>query len=71
MQTLALGIDIGGTNTAYGIVNRRGEILTKGSLPTTGHPTVADYIAAIKTVLSPLLDQVGREKCSRCRYRCA
>ncbi len=61
MQTLALGIDIGGTNTAYGIVNRRGEILMKGSLPTTGHATVADYIAAINTELSPLLEKLGRD----------
>ena len=29
-KELAIGIDIGGTNTKYGIVNHRGEILKKG-----------------------------------------
>ena len=60
-QALALGIDIGGTNTSFGIVNRRGEILTKGHMPTTGHATVHEYIAALKKELSPVLDAAGRE----------
>lgn len=60
-QALALGIDIGGTNTSFGIVNRRGEIITKGHMPTTGHATVHEYIAALKKVLSPVLDAAGRE----------
>lgn len=61
MQELALGIDIGGTNTAFGIVNRRGQILTKGSLPTTGHATVQHYIAALREVVRPLLEKEGLE----------
>ncbi len=61
MQELALGIDIGGTNTAFGIVNRRGTIITKGSLPTTGHPTVEDYIATVRQTILPLLEQEGLE----------
>jgi glucokinase len=58
-QELALGIDIGGTNTAFGIVNRRGEIITKGSLSTTGHDSVQHYIAALKSVVLPLLEKEG------------
>ena len=60
-QPLALGIDIGGTNTSFGIVNRRGEIIAKGSMPTTGHPTTHDYFAAMKQVLAPFIDEFGRE----------
>ncbi len=60
-EPLALGIDIGGTNTAYGLVNRRGEIVSKGSFPTTGHGTVADYIVAFKNELGPVLDKAGKE----------
>ncbi len=59
-QPLALGIDIGGTSTSYGIVNRRGEILQKGNIPTIGHPTVHDFIAALKNTLDPILASVGR-----------
>ncbi len=29
---LAIGIDIGGTNTKYGVVNQRGDILQAGKL---------------------------------------
>lgn len=59
MQTLALGIDIGGTNTAYGIVNRSGEIVKKGSMPTVGHATVQDYIAAMTAEIMPLVQEYG------------
>lgn len=61
MQSLAIGIDIGGTNTAYGIVNRRGEILSQGSMSTKGFPTVNDFIDELSRRLQPLLEQAGRE----------
>lgn len=60
-QPLALGIDIGGTNTSYGIVNRRGEIIAKGSMLTTGHDTVHDYIAVLTRNLEPMLLAAGRQ----------
>ena len=59
-QALALGIDIGGTNTAFGVVNRRGEIVDKGSVPTTGHDSVHHYIASLEKALGPVLDKAGR-----------
>ncbi len=31
-KRVALGIDIGGTNTKFGVVNHRGEVLEKGSI---------------------------------------
>ncbi len=63
-RSLSLGIDIGGTNTAYGLVNRRGEIITKGSLPTTGHATVEAYISALQTELVPVIKKAGLENIS-------
>ena len=60
-QALAVGIDIGGTNTAFGIVNRRGEIIAKGGMPTTGHGTVSQYMQAMKQAILPLIDKVGHE----------
>lgn len=35
IEHVALGIDIGGTNTAYGLVNRKGEVLFEESIATT------------------------------------
>ena len=60
-QPLALGIDIGGTNTSFGLVNRRGEITVKGGISTTGHDTVTDYFAALKLAMQPMIEKAGRE----------
>jgi glucokinase len=60
-QALALGIDIGGTNTSFGIVNKRGEILERGRMSTTGHGTVQQYIAALKANIEPMLVAAGRD----------
>lgn len=60
MRNLALGIDIGGTNTSFGLVNRRGEIVVQSRIKTVGHATVADYIEHLKNALDPVLDEAGR-----------
>jgi glucokinase len=60
-EPLALGIDIGGTNTAYGFVNRRGEILLKGSVPTTGYEHPQQYMNGVKNELLPLIEKMGKE----------
>jgi glucokinase len=53
----AIGIDIGGTNTKYGIVNHRGEILEKGELKTDAYPEIEDYVNALYDALTPLIRQ--------------
>lgn len=58
-QPLAVGIDIGGTNTVFGIVDRRGNILHQGSIKTKDHPDIALYMDALYAGLSPLLDKVS------------
>src|SRR3954471_5629156 len=52
----AVGIDIGGTNTKYGVVNHRGEIVEKGELKTDAYPKIEDYINALYDTLMPILD---------------
>jgi glucokinase len=52
---VAVGIDIGGTNTKYGIVNHRGEILDKGELRTDAYPKVEQFVDALYKALSPLI----------------
>lgn len=51
----AIGIDIGGTNTKYGVVNHRGEIIDKGDLRTDGYAQIDDYIDALYQKLMPLI----------------
>ena len=52
---LAVGIDIGGTNTKYGIVNHRGDILVKGDLRTDAYAEVEDFIDALYEKLHPVM----------------
>lgn len=62
IEKLAIGIDIGGTNTVFGIVNHRGEILYRGALSTTDYPAVEDFLKALKSALKPLIDETGGKK---------
>ena len=58
-QQYAVGVDIGGTNTKYGIVNHRGEISHKGDLPTNKYEQVEAYVDALYDALKPAIDAVG------------
>ncbi len=60
-QPLALGIDIGGTKTAWGLVTATGDIVMKGSMATTGHDNPAAYMAAMADCILPHLQQYGIE----------
>jgi glucokinase len=57
----AIGIDIGGTNTKYGIVNHRGEILEKGDLKTDGYATIEDFVEVLHDTLAPLIQRHAAE----------
>ncbi len=52
----AVGIDIGGTNTKYGLVNHRGEIIEKGDIRTDAHPEIETFIDALYDVLGPIIN---------------
>lgn len=52
----AIGIDIGGTNTKYGLVNHRGEILEKGELSTDAYPTIESFIDGLYNELNPIIN---------------
>lgn len=56
-KQFALGIDIGGTNTKYGLVNHRGEILAKGTIRTDAYPTLDEFATALYDEISPLIVQ--------------
>ena len=58
---LAIGIDIGGTNTKYGLVNHRGEIIEKGELRTDAFPKIEDYVDALYNALRPIIEKDNNE----------
>jgi glucokinase len=48
MLELALGVDIGGTNIEFGLVDRKGNLLYNISKPTNSFPSAEDFIQFIK-----------------------
>ena len=55
---VVLGIDIGGTYTKIGLVNRSGEILLEDEVPTTGYDTIEQYIEALHQHVTNSLNQL-------------
>lgn len=58
-----LGIDIGGTNTVYGIVDARGTVIASGAIKTKKHEIFNDYINELHEEVTKLLvanDAVGK-----------
>lgn len=53
----AIGIDIGGTNTKYGIVNHRGDIIVSGEIKTDDYPTIENFIDGLHEKLVPLIEE--------------
>lgn len=51
-----LGIDIGGTNTVFGIVDARGKVLAASSIKTKKHSNFDDYVAELHGEVMHLLD---------------
>lgn len=61
-QQFAIGIDIGGTSTKYGIVNHRGEISHKGhDIATNKFDEAEAFVDALYEALSPSIAEIGAE----------
>ena len=54
-----IGLDLGGTNSVFGIVDARGEIKATTAIKTQGYETAEDYVAAAVGALLPIIEQVG------------
>ncbi len=58
-----LGLDLGGTNSAFGIVDKHGNVLAQTSVKTAGHGTcVEDYVKDCVEALQPLFHAVGGQE---------
>jgi glucokinase len=55
----AIGIDIGGTNTVYGVVDKRGHIINQGSIKTRVHTEINDYVHHLSSAVLEIINQVG------------
>ena len=59
LDPLAIGIDIGGTGTKYGIVDHVGNVLFSGSMSTRKHAQVEMFIDELHKKVSELIDKAG------------
>ncbi len=58
-----IGIDMGGTNTAFGIVDARGNVIASDSIKTAKHADFNDYVDELYTEVSRIIasvDAVGK-----------
>lgn len=60
-----IGMDMGGTNTVFGIVDARGQVIASDSIKTMKHTKFEDYVEELKKSVNRLLeanDAVGKIK---------
>lgn len=59
IDTLAIGIDIGGTGTKYGVVDHVGNVLFSGSMSTKKHAQVETFIDELYKKVTELIEKSG------------
>ncbi|HBX50428.1 MAG: glucokinase [Bacteroidetes bacterium RIFOXYA12_FULL_35_11] len=56
---VTVGIDIGGTNSVAGVVDRTGKCLAKGSIDTRQYPEIEGFIEALASLVKKLISEAG------------
>ncbi len=59
LRPYVIGLDLGGTNSVFGIVDSRGEIKATTAIKTGGYEKAEDYVKAAVEALQPIIDTVG------------
>ena len=54
-----IGLDLGGTNSVFGIVNSEGSVVTSTSIRTKGQNDLDVYMDSACAALAPMIEQVG------------
>ena len=58
-KNYAISVDLGGTNTVFGIVDAQGNIVAQDSIKTQAYSTAEAFVEAGVACLQPLVNQVG------------
>ncbi|MEL6695786.1 MAG: ROK family protein [Bacteroidota bacterium] len=56
MKSITIGIDIGGTNSKFGIVDREGNILASNSIRTPQDQSIEEYVRHLASSIKGLMD---------------
>lgn len=59
LKPYVIGLDLGGTNSVFGVVDSRGDIKATTAIKTQAYANVNDYVAASVDALQIIIDQVG------------
>ena len=59
LKPFVIGLDLGGTNSVFGVVDQRGQVLATTSIKTQSYKTVEDFVDASIEVLKPIIAKVG------------
>ena len=59
IKPYVIGLDLGGTNSVFGIVDSRGDIKATTAIKTQEYKHVDDYVKAAVEALQIIIDQVG------------
>ncbi|MCF6241688.1 MAG: ROK family protein, partial [Bacteroidales bacterium] len=59
MKEYCIGIDIGGTNTVFGVVDISGNFIAENSIPTKKYQTIEEFIEALSKAINSSLTQIG------------
>ena len=59
MKPYVIGLDLGGTNSVFGIVDVRGDIKATTAIKTTGFRNAEDYVKAAVEALKVIIKDVG------------
>ena len=59
IKPYVIGLDLGGTNSVFGIVDSRGDIKATTAIKTQGYETVDEYVEASVEALQIIIDQIG------------
>ena len=57
-----IGVDMGGTNSAFGIVNARGKILHRGEIETESCKTKEEYVGTLCAGIEKMIEDSGLKK---------
>ena len=61
MKKYALGIDIGGTNTAFGLVDEAGDVVCEGKISTDQFKYFDDYRPYIETLANAIKELIAKQ----------
>ncbi len=57
-KKVAIGVDVGGTNTAIGVVDKEGNVMVKDNIATPSHGDIDRYISDLATAIKELINSV-------------